>query len=359
MRYICSKKKKTVVALSRTRERIVTQPKTTTITVMGSGAWGTALALVLARAGHSVRLWSYDAVQAADMQKSRENKDFLPGVFLPENIFCTASLAEAVQHTQLVVLVVPSNFFRQNLQILHSVLDKNVGVVWGTKGLEANTQKLFSTVAQEELGLHRNIAVLSGPSFAKDVAKKFPTAVCVAANSSEFAHKVIQYFHASHFRVYENSDFIGVQICGAMKNVIAIGAGIADGLGLGANTRAALITRGIAEMARLVKAMGGRVETVMGLAGLGDLVLTAGGESRNWRFGNALGKGMSIEQAAADIGAVIEGLQNARQFYALMLEKKIELPITENVYRVLHEGLSIKVALEKLLNREPKQDWII
>lgn len=328
--------------------------KTTTVTVLGAGAWGTALALVLARKNYRVHLWGHDAAHIADIQKDHENKLFLPGISLPENIVCTSHLADAVQDTALVVLVVPSEFFRSMLQQLKSLLPQNVGVVWGTKGLEANTQKLLSTVAEEELGLDREIAVLSGPSLAKEVASELPAAVCVAGNSAALVQKVIQYFHTSHFRVYENTDFVGVQLCGAMKNVVAIGAGIADGLGLGDNARAALITRGVAEMARLVSAMGGRVETVMGLAGMGDLVLTACGASRNRHFGVALGKGMSVKEASA--GKLVEGLQNAQQFYGLMREKNIELPITENVYRVLYEGLSVKIAAKNLLDRAPKNE---
>ena len=321
------------------------------IAIIGAGSWGTALALVLAHNKQCVRLWTYDKEQAQRMHQERRNP-LLPKIKLPASIKITADLAEAVKNTRTILLVVPSHAFRSVLRQLKPLITSKMRLAWGTKGIEADTCALCHEVVQQELGKKIPLAVISGPSFALEVAQHIPTAVCVAGNNKNFTRDLAQLFHSSSFRVYQSSDLSGVEICGAVKNVIAIAAGILDGMQLGANTHAALITRGLAEMARLSQAMGGASATVMGLAGLGDLILTCSDNlSRNRRFGQAIGSGLTVTQAQAKVKQVVEGLMNAEQVYQLARHHQVEMPIVEKVYQILYKKLSPKKAIQQLLSR--------
>ncbi|HEV2613130.1 MAG TPA: NAD(P)H-dependent glycerol-3-phosphate dehydrogenase [Gammaproteobacteria bacterium] len=326
--------------------------------VLGAGSWGSATALHLARLKHGVTVWGRDAAQIAHMQKSRENKKYLPGVKLPQNIsFICDDLDKHIPQSENIILAVPSHVFREMLEKIKPYFSHQQTLIWITKGLDPETHELLHQVVQEILGNTVKLAVLSGPSFAKEVAADLPTAVTLASNDKHVAEKLVKLFHSPHFRVYASSDIKGVEIGGAVKNVLAIAVGIAQGLGCGANAQAALITRGIAEMMRLGSAMGGLPETFMGLSGVGDLILTCtNDQSRNRRFGTAIGKGLSREKALKSIGQVVEGIQTANEIHNLAKKYKIDMPITEQVYRVLYQDISPDVALEHLLAREPKDE---
>lgn len=324
------------------------------IAVLGAGSWGTALALLLARNGHDTRLWARNPEQARDMQRDRCNKRYLPGHPFPNNLTIFADLAECIASVETWLVVVPSIGFTELITRLKPHVTENHKIAWGTKGVDAN-HRLLHEVVQTILARTLPMAVLSGPSLAKEVASGLPTAVSLASNDITFAKHLIYLLHAPHFRVYHNHDFIGVEVCGAVKNVLAIATGMSDGLELGANARSALITRGLAEMSRLCEVLGGQRDTVMGLAGLGDLVLTCTAEgSRNRRFGMALGQGIEQDQAERDIGQVVEGFHNVRQIYELAQLHQIEMPITTEIFRILHEGLAPSIAVKKLLERTPK-----
>ena len=325
--------------------------------VAGAGSWGTALAILLARNGHACTLWGRNPERLAELQSKRENTRFLPGVELPPNLTCTSDLAAAAQNASQVLVAVPSEAFPQLLHTLRPLLASSTPVFWATKGFEPRSGRLLHRVAAEILGEKRPLAVLSGPSFAKEVAAAQPTAVTVAANDSEYARALAEYLHSDTFRVYTSDDLIGVQVGGATKNVIAIAAGIADGLKFGANARAALITRGLHECMRLGVALGGKPETFMGLAGLGDLVLTCtDNQSRNRRFGYALGRGDSADAARAAIGQVVEGTFAAAQTLQLAHQLNIEMPISEQVEGVLRGAWTPMEAVHSLLSRELKQE---
>ncbi len=328
------------------------------IVVLGAGAWGTALAVVLARNGHQVLLWSIEPQHVQQMHATRQNSSFLPHCPFPENLIPTADLGAALAETQQCLLAVPSHAFRETVTKLSPHLAEKSGICWATKGLEYATGSLLHQVAQEILGASHPLAVLSGPSFAAEVAAGSPTAVTIAANSSDYAKIWMQLFHNQVFRPYLSTDLVGVQLGGAVKNVMAIAAGIADGLNLGANTRAALITRGLAEMVRLSTCLGGQIETMMGLAGLGDLVLTCtDNQSRNRRFGYALATGQSVAQAQQQIG-LIEGIYAAHEVNHLANRFKIEMPIVTQVCRVLQQECSPQDAVQLLLSRELKRESV-
>jgi len=325
------------------------------IAVLGAGSWGTALAILLARNGANVRLWGLESEIEA-LIRDGENRHFLPGFPFPEGLEPTADLDQALDAVAEVLVVVPSHAFPALLQTIEPMLDDGTTLSWATKGLEKQSGQLLSTVAQKILG-ERPIGVISGPTFAGEVAQGLPTAVTVASTSQEHAERVASYLHSDRFRAYSSDDIIGLQIGGAAKNVMAIAAGIADGLNFGANTRAALITRGLAEIMRLGLAMGGKQETFMGLAGLGDLALTCtDNQSRNRRMGLALAAGKSIEEAKQEIGQEVEGVGAARVIRAKALELGIEMPITEQAYRVLYEDLDPKQAVHSLLERSQRPE---
>jgi glycerol-3-phosphate dehydrogenase (NAD(P)+) len=327
------------------------------IAVLGAGSWGTALAVLLARNGFQTLLWGHDAARQARLAHERENARYLPGVRFPENLFIREDLLATVDEAAHLLVVVPSHAFRPTLEAFKARLPAPAIVAWATKGLEPATGRMLNQVATEVLGEHRTIGVISGPTFAKEVAHGLPTAVTVAARDAASAEAIAAWLRSDRVRVYTSTDLVGVELGGAIKNVLAIATGISDGLGLGANARAALITRGLAEMRRLTEALGGKPETVMGLAGIGDLVLTCtDNQSRNRRVGLALGKGQQLQATLAEIGQVAEGVATAREVRQLAQRMQVDMPITEQVYRVLFEGVAPQTAVEALLRREVRPE---
>ncbi|MDP5206407.1 NAD(P)H-dependent glycerol-3-phosphate dehydrogenase [Alishewanella sp. SMS9] len=328
------------------------------ITVIGAGSYGTALAICLARNGNPITLWGRNAAEMALMQQQGENQKYLPGIALPKTLQVTADLTAAVQTSNDILMVVPSHAFAATLQQIKPLLTAKSRVAWATKGLEPDTGRLLQDVARDILGEQIALAVLSGPTFAKEMAAGLPTAISLSSSDAVFIPELSDFLHcAKTFRVYTNPDFIGVQLGGAVKNVIAIGAGMADGIGFGANARTALITRGLAEMCRLGCAMGAQKDTFMGMAGLGDLVLTCtDNQSRNRRFGLLLGEGKSVAEAIESIGQVVEGYRNTKEVFNLAARMGVEMPITEQVYKVLYEGKDARLAAQHLLGRERKDE---
>lgn len=330
------------------------------VTVLGAGAWGTALARLLVQNGHEVRLWTWQHEHAEDLRAHRENRAFLPDVSLPEGLQATSHLAEALAGSEWVVLVVPSHAVRATLEQCRACLPEGASWICASKGIEEGSLHLMSDVLADVLGpaVAAQSAVLSGPSFAREVARGMPTNVVAAATDLAVARRAQELCSNEWFRVYTSMDPTGVEIGGALKNVIAIAAGACDGLGFGYNTRAALITRGIAEMARLAVAKGGQVLTLAGLSGLGDLILTCTGElSRNRTLGFALGSGKPIEEALASLPGVAEGYLTAKSAHALAERLGVELPITEAVYAVLHGGKPTAEAVRGLLARPVRSEW--
>jgi len=326
-------------------------------TVLGAGSWGTALAMQLARAGHQTRLWSHSGEHVAAMQDANSNERFLPGISFHANLTCHADLAQCIQFADTLLIVVPSHAFREMIKKIKPYLTKQHRVCWGTKGLEKGSRKLLHQIVFEELGMKIPIAAISGPTFANEVAHDLPGAISIASEDQDFAQQLAAALHSKHFLTYTSTDIIGVEIGGAAKNVMAIAAGIADGMGFGTNTRAALITRGLNEIMHLGVALGGHRETFMGLSGLGDLVLTCSDDqSRNRRFGLALGRGLDLEQAKLDIAQVIEGIGSSETIFQLAQDNQVNMPITEQVYQVLHKGLAPKQAVRDLMDRPPKPE---
>ncbi|EMH1203052.1 NAD(P)H-dependent glycerol-3-phosphate dehydrogenase [Serratia marcescens] len=328
------------------------------MTVIGAGSYGTALAITLARNGHSVVLWGHNPAQIQTLQQDRCNQAFLPDVPFPDTLLLEADLARALAASRDVLVVVPSHVFGDVLRQLKPHLRPDARIVWATKGLEAETGRLLQDVAREALGETIPLAVLSGPTFAKELAAGLPTAIALAATDAQFADDLQQLLHCGKsFRVYSNPDFIGVQLGGAVKNVIAIGAGMSDGIGFGANARTALITRGLAEMSRLGSALGADPSTFMGMAGLGDLVLTCtDNQSRNRRFGIMLGQGKGVQEAQDSIGQVVEGYRNTKEVLALAQRHGVEMPITEQIYQVLYCHKDARKAALSLLGRARKDE---
>ena len=328
------------------------------ISVYGGGSWGTALAIHLARLGHSVHLWDRDPNHVAAMRRDRENRHYLPGIELPERLQPQDDLAAAAQASHYHLIVIPSEFFRGFLSRLQGELPEVFRLIWATKGIEQKTGQLLHEVVEEELGEETAYAIVSGPTFAAEVAREMPTAMAVAASEPALQQDVAALFHGLNLRMYTSDDIIGVELGGAIKNVLAIAAGISDGLQFGANARAALITRGLAEIIRLGEAMGANQGTLMGLAGLGDLVLTCtDDQSRNRRFGLALGQGKNADTAIEEIGQVVEGAVTARSVMKLMATHDVEMPICTLVYKILYEGLAPQSAVQALLNRSLKSEF--
>lgn len=327
------------------------------VAVLGAGSWGTALAIQLARGGRPAILWGHDPEHMARIAQERRNVRYLPDASLPETLRVEADLAAALSGVRDILVAVPSHAFRTVLEAVKPHLHADARLLWATKGLESGSRKLLHEVVADVLGTAIPTAVVSGPTFAREVAEGLPTAVTVASADPAFAHDMAERLHSETFRAYTGTDLIGVEVGGAVKNVLAIAAGIADGLGFGANARTALITRGLAEIMRLGLALGGRAETFMGLAGLGDLVLTCtDNQSRNRRLGLALGRGETLEQALAAIDQVVEGVQTAREVHELAQSLGIDMPITEQVYHVLYEGCAPRDAVHALLNRAQKSE---
>jgi glycerol-3-phosphate dehydrogenase (NAD(P)+) len=324
------------------------------ISVVGGGAWGTALGAHCARAGLLTRLWIREPEAAAAVNDAHENTAFLPGVALPEALLATARLDEALAGAEAVLFVVPSEFARRVLRAARAHLPAGAVLVSATKGLEIDSLRRMTEVAAEEVPGHP-LAAVSGPSFALEVARALPTAVVVASSDHEVAESVQRALSTATFRVYSSEDVVGVELAGALKNVIAIAAGIVDGLGYGHNTVAALITRGLAEITRLAVALGGRPETLAGLAGLGDLVLTCTGSlSRNRRVGQGLGRGLSLAEASA--GIVAEGVRTTLATCALADRAGVEMPIAHQMKDVLYGGKPPREALDALMLRSLKRE---
>ncbi len=327
-----------------------------TIAVLGAGSWGTALALQLARNGHAVRLWGHEPGHIERLRRERENRAFLPGIALPEAIEPIADLGAAVDGLRHLLIVIPSKAYRDFLRRLKPLIDERVRVFWASKGFEIETGKFLHELVEEELG-SSCYGVISGPTFATEVARGLPSSVTCAGNRADATRSFAELLHGGHFRCYTSDDIIGVEIGGALKNVLAIAVGAADGLGFGANTRAALITRGLAEVMRFGAAFGAREKTLMGLSGLGDLILTCtDDQSRNRRFGLAIGRGLGIEQAIEDIGQTVEGYRAARAVYEMAGNKAVQIPIMEQVYKVLYEDKSPAEAVSDLEGRDLKSE---
>ncbi|GAA4659009.1 NAD(P)H-dependent glycerol-3-phosphate dehydrogenase [Bartonella pachyuromydis] len=328
------------------------------MTIIGAGSFGTALAIALARNGHRVLLWGHNPQHIKELRKYRCNQAFLPNIQFPENLSPEVSLETAITANHDILIAVPSHVFHQVLYNIQPYLDQHSRIIWVTKGLEHGTGRLLQEVAREILGDKIPLAVFSGPTFAKELAIGLPTAITVAASDAKFSKELQQLFHCDKsFRVYKSSDMIGVQLGGAVKNVIAIGAGISDGMGFGANARIALITRGLAEISRLGVAMGAKLSTFMGMTGLGDLVLTCtDNQSRNRRFGMLLGQGMNIKEAERQVGQVVEGYLNTKEVHALAQRIRVEMPITEQIYQVLFCDKSVVEATNTLLSRALKDE---
>lgn len=328
------------------------------IGVLGAGSWGTALAALMARHGHRVTLWGRDDAVIGAIDQQHENPRYLPGIALPDSLRATGDLAAAVADADLVLVVVPSHAFTQTLHLLGPLRPAKAGVAWATKGFEPGSGRFLHEVAEEILGADVPLAVVTGPSFAKEVALGLPTAVTVHGHDAAFAQVMAEVLHGPAFRAYTGDDMVGAELGGAMKNVLAVATGVSDGMQLGLNARAGLITRGLNEMLRLAAAIGGKPETLMGLAGLGDLVLTCTGDlSRNRRLGLALGRGQSIEDAVREIGQVVESMQAADEVMRQAERHGIELPISTAVRAVLHGEITPAAGLQQLLAREQKPEY--
>ncbi len=329
----------------------------TSIAVLGAGSWGTALAIHLARAGHAVSLWGNEPAQIDRLRQQRCNQQYLPDIAFPDGLLPVSRLAQALQDAAWVLLAIPSHAIRGFLQQHRALFSADQGLAWASKGLEQGSGKLIHQIVSEECPQCEQLAVMSGPTFAGEVARNLPTAITVATRSVSFGQQIADDLHSGRFRVYLSDDIIGVEIGGALKNVLAIAAGAADGLGFGANTRAALITRGLAEMMRLGERMGGRRETFMGLAGMGDLILTCtDDQSRNRRMGLLLAQGKSQDTIHREIGQAIEGVKTAREAARLASQYDVDLPIITQTYKVLYEGLAIEEAVRYLLSRKSSQE---
>ena len=327
------------------------------IAILGSGSWGTALAVLAARNGCQTLLWGHNAEHIAVLAQNNQNQHYLPGIAFPENLTVTSRLAEIAAFSNLLLVCVPSHAFKTTLVQLKPHVSSCVKIAWATKGFSPDGGFLLHEIVADIFSAQTPAAIISGPSFAREVAADLPTAITIASSQPDFAGQLADILHSAHFRTYTSSDVIGVEVGGAVKNVLAIAAGIADGLRLGANTRAALITRGLTEIIRLGLQLGGKQDTFMGLAGLGDLILTCtDNQSRNRRLGLALGQGKSIVDAMQEIGQEIEGVSAAKETFSLAKKYGIDMPITEQTYKVLYEGLDPLAAVENLLARELKPE---
>jgi len=328
------------------------------LAVLGAGSWGTALAIQFARAGHPTRLWGRDPAQQSAMAEARCNQRYLPEAPFPENLSVVRDLEEGLDGVSEILIAVPSHALRELLEEIAPLLGGDTRLAWATKGFELETGLLPHQVAREVLGDSRSFAVLSGPTFAREVGAGLPTAMTIASPDEGFANALARSLSASNFRAYTSTDIVGVEVGGATKNVLAVGAGLADGLGFGANTRVALITRGLVEMTRLGVALGAKRETFMGLAGLGDLVLTCtDDQSRNRRFGLLLASGKSAEEALKEIGQVVEGYLAARAVHRVAAREKVDMPICEGIYRLLYEGVPAREVVKALMTRPIKAEF--
>lgn len=324
------------------------------IAVLGLGSWGTALAVVLANNGYKVKIWGRDEQQCKALNNTHINNKYLPNVVLPNNIYATSSIEEALQHSVEVVLVVPSHAMRETVTALLPYISERHILIHATKGLELGSLKRMSEVIREVVPeyLKARIAVLSGPSHAEEVSLQSPTTIVASSENIEIAEHVQDIFINSHFRVYTNADMIGVEIGGALKNIIALGAGLSDGLGFGDNAKAALLTRGIAEIARLGVKLGAQPLTFTGLTGIGDLIVTGTSRhSRNWRAGKMFGEGKKANQIQAEMGMVVEGIKTTKAAYELSQHVGVNMPITTELYHVIFHDKDPKQAVIDLMGR--------
>lgn len=327
------------------------------IAVIGAGSWGTALAMQLDRSGTPTILWGRDSSHLAEMKASRTNARFLPGVRLSSTINLQTDLQTAVETTDHILLAIPSHCFSELVKTVSVWLKPGQGLAWACKGFEPGSGRFLHQVAEEILGPDRSLAVATGPSFAAEVARDLPTAITVAGKNPEFTKLIATALHGGRFRAYTNDDIIGAELGGAVKNVLAVATGVGDGMLLGDNARAALITRGLAEMMRLGQALEARPETLMGLAGVGDLVLTCtGDQSRNRRLGLALGRGRNLTEVIAEIGQVVEGVNTSIEVHRLSQLHKVSMPISRQVYGLIHLGWDAEECVRRLLAREQKPE---
>ncbi|MDI9819125.1 MULTISPECIES: NAD(P)H-dependent glycerol-3-phosphate dehydrogenase [unclassified Legionella] len=328
--------------------------KKTTIAILGAGSWGTAVAIHLANCGNRVLLWGHTPQHVHAMTDQRTNQRYLPDIPFPETLEPVASLEQCLAQSTEIIIAVPSHAFANLLSQLPKPAH---GLAWLTKGIDPASYKLLSELVAERFGQSFPIAIISGPSFAKEVADFLPTALTLASNNPAYQKSIQAILHQNNLRVYLSNDIIGVQLCGAVKNVLAIACGISDGLGYGANAKAALITRGLAEMRRLGIKMGAREETFMGLAGVGDLVLTCtDNQSRNRRFGLHLGRGANLVEAESQIGQVVEGKHNASQICSLAKKFQVDMPICFQVHALLQGKMTAKQAANDLIKRSPPEE---
>ncbi len=326
--------------------------KTHSFSVIGAGSWGTALAVLLARNGHRVALWSREAEHRQAMRAERCNQQYLPDIAFPDSLSIYDDITEMIHHHDHLLIAVPSHAFAAILTAIQPIWPSNNGVIWATKGLDPSTGQFLSIIADEILGKETPKAILTGPSFAKEVATHQPTAVVIAGNSSEFNRTMQTCFQTDYFRTYLSDDMIGAQLGGAVKNVLAIAVGVAEGLGFGTNTKAGLMTRGLAEMIRLGEKLGAKKDTLIGLSGLGDLILTCtDNQSRNRRFGITIGQGQSIEAACKAIGQVVEGVPTTTTVYQVAQKLRVEMPITEQMHLLLTQKTTPKEAVLALTTR--------
>ncbi|WP_435925228.1 NAD(P)H-dependent glycerol-3-phosphate dehydrogenase [Paenibacillus sp. DYY-L-2] len=326
--------------------------------VLVAGSWGTALASVLADKGMDVAVWTRNEEQKSEINERHRNERFLPGVKLPDNLRATTNMEEAVNGAKAVVIVAPSSAVREVTRQLKPFWHEDMLVVHATKGFETETLKRISTVISEELGCEEGrIVVLSGPSHAEEVVKRCPTTVVVASADDKQSQAAQDLFMNSYFRVYTNRDMVGAELAGALKNIIALGAGMSDGLGYGDNAKAALLTRGLAEITRIGVEMGANPLTFAGLAGVGDLVVTATSRhSRNWRAGFMLGEGKSVDEVLSSMGMVVEGIRTTKAAHTISEKYQVQMPIAKQLYNVLFEGLDPRTAVEALMGRDRKTE---
>lgn len=328
------------------------------VAVLGAGSWGTALSIVLADNGHDVRLWTHRKEQAESINATRRNEQYLEAD-LPDNIHAYSDLAEAVNGLDAVVIVVPTKAIREVAQALNECLEPQTLLIHATKGIEPKTVKRVSEMLSEELNdyAYEEIVVLSGPSHAEEVSKRQPTTVTVSSIRMEKANEAQNLFFNESFRVYTSNDLVGIELGGALKNIIALGAGVSDGLGYGDNAKAALITRGLAEIARLGTSLGANPLTFLGLPGVGDLIVTCTSvHSRNWRAGNLLGKGHDLDEVLEQMGMVVEGVRTAEAAHQLAEKQKVEMPISRGIYELLFENKEASEIVQQLMNRTKRDE---
>lgn len=327
------------------------------ITIIGTGAWGTALGIHFSQHGHRINMWTHNAEHARVIQESRQNERYLPGFSLPENLNVFADLKTALYDSQLVLVATPVVGLRGSIEMLKEYGVGDLPILTACKGFELDTGLLTFQVVQEVLPDNPKIGVLSGPSFAQELAKQLPCAICLASENFEWIQQLAQELNSSVMRLYANDDVIGVSVGGAVKNIMAIATGLSDGLGYGLNARAALVTRGLAEITRLAVAMGAQPKTMMGLAGMGDLILTCTGAlSRNRKVGLGLAEGKTLHQVLKEIGHVAEGVPTIEEVHNAAAKHQIDMPIADMLYQLVRNELAATDVMERLMQREPKSE---